>query len=204
MLHFGYLSDLKLCPILRSTETTYPSNQQWISLHAQETWAKEEQLYPMEATDILYDLVLFLVCLFVCFNPGFMLFCVCMFVCFNPGFTTERPTDLELFYLVCLFVCFNPGFTPEYLLDLKFCQFYPQQSTVNFFTCNVSQEEAIAVNGSNKHTWLCDEKTLRVCLATLLVYRLKEMNQLKQQTAATSRVKKLDWDHCSLLSLSRS
>ena len=106
---------------------------------------------PMEATDILYDLVVFLVCLFVCFNPGFMLFLVCMFVCFNPGFTPDRLTDLELFYLVCLFVCFNPGFTPEYLLDLKFCQFYPKQSTENFFTCNVSQGEAIAVNGSNRH-----------------------------------------------------
>ena len=106
----------------------------------------------MEATDILYDLVLFLVCLFVCFNPGFMLFLVCMFVCFNPGFTPERPTDLELFYLVCLFVCFNQGFTPEYLLDMKFCQIYPKQSTMNFSTCNVSQGEAIAVNGSNRHT----------------------------------------------------
>ena len=31
-----------------------------------------------------------------------------------------------------------------------------------------------------------------VCLATLLVYRLKEMNQLKQQTPAINKVKKLD------------
>ena len=90
----------------------------------------------MEAT-VIHELVLFLVCLFVCFNPGF---------------TPERLTDLELFYLVCLFVCFNPGFMPEYLLDLKFCQLYPKQTTVNFFTCNVSQGEAIAVNGSNRHT----------------------------------------------------
>ena len=84
----------------------------------------------------------------------FVLFFVCLFVCFNPGFTPERLTDLELFFLVCLFVCFNSGFMPEYLLDLKFCQLYPKQSTVNFFRCtrNVSQGGAIAVNGSDKHT----------------------------------------------------
>ena len=84
-----------------------------------------------------------------------VLFLACLFVCFNPGFTPERPTDLELFRLVCLFICFNPGFTPENSFDLKLCQLYPNQSTVNFFACmrNVSEGEAIVVNGSNKHTW---------------------------------------------------
>ena len=83
-----------------------------------------------------------------------VLFLVCLFVCFNPGFTPERHRGLKLFFLVCLFVCFNPGFTPENLLDLKLCQLYPNQSTVNFFACmrNVSEGEAIVVNGSNKHT----------------------------------------------------
>ena len=80
-----------------------------------------------------------------------VLFCVCMFVCFNPGFTPERPTDLDLFFLVCLFVCFNLGLTPENLLELKLCQLYPNQSTVNFFTCmrNVREGGAIVVNGTS-------------------------------------------------------